>query len=138
MIETRDVGEHLFVSTRTVTSLIERGIIKREPVIGFNLDAVRKDYIEHLRSLAGKKSGSPGADLNLTNERARLAREQADRIAMDNEISRKTLIPADLIKKAGENLFVAMRAKILASNLLDSEKDDLLNDLRSLSTNEWA
>lgn len=129
-----EIAAHLFVTPPAVTELTKRGVLKK----GQSLDDARRAYLEHLRSIAGNRSGSPEEDLNLTKERARLAREQADRIAMDNEISRKTLIPADLIKKAGENLFVALRSKILASNLLDSEKDELLNDLRALAANEWA
>lgn len=49
----------------------------------------------------------------LTSERARLAREQADRLAMENAERRGRLIPADRVEPRLRELFVGLREKLL-------------------------
>jgi hypothetical protein len=55
-----------------------------------------------------------GTDLDLTKERARLAKEQADRTGLQNAISRGDVIPsADAIAQWGKHIGAA-RAKLLS------------------------
>lgn len=130
-------AEHLFLSEVTFYDLIKREVISKQPAGKYEFDVVREEYIRYIREIASRRSGSDEKDLNLTDERAKLAREQREKIAMENEVSRKTLIPAELIKKTGEKIFTAIRAKILASSLLNSEKDELLAELRGINETDW-
>jgi phage terminase Nu1 subunit (DNA packaging protein) len=51
-------------------------------------------YTKHLREQAAGR----GADGELARERARLAREQADRVAMDNAVNRRELAPVSVLE----------------------------------------
>lgn len=54
-----------------------------------SLDEVRVAYIRRLREIAAGRAAL--GDLDLATERARLAREQADKIAMQNAVTRGEL-----------------------------------------------
>jgi len=58
--------------------------------------------------------GDDGA-LKLDDERARLAKEQADRAAMDNEVRRGELLDANLVGEDLERALVSFRQKLLSA-----------------------
>lgn len=60
------------------------------------LDEIRITYIRALREQAAGRAAEGGLDL--ATERARLAREQADKIAMQNAVTRGELAPVSLIE----------------------------------------
>ena len=68
------------------------------------------------------------------SERTRLYREQADRLAIANAKSRSEQVDAETVFKAYEGVFIAIRQTILASNLGDAEKSELLANLRHDTT----
>ena len=61
------------------------------------LDQVRIAYIQRLREQAAGRAAT--GDLDLAGERARLAKEQADRVAMQNAVTRGELAPMILIEE---------------------------------------
>jgi hypothetical protein len=65
-------------------------------------------------------------------EKTREARENADRLALENEKRRGALLDADAVYKHYEGVFVVYRAKTLASSMSDDEKEELLHELRGL------
>ena len=85
--------------------------------------------------------------LDLTRERARLAKEQADRLELQNAESRKQLIPAELVTTTWQQIIFAARQKFLGmpsklsrnlhaaesvaevSDLLKSEIYEIMNEL---------
>jgi terminase small subunit / prophage DNA-packing protein len=76
------------------------------------LDTVRVAYIRRLREqAAGRYSEGP---LDLVNERARLAKEQADRLEMQNAVTRKEMAPVIIIEH------VLARAGVKVSGILDA------------------
>lgn len=83
------IAQHLDLSQRTVRDLVERDVFA--PAAG--LEAVRIAYIRHLREIAAGRASDDG-DLDLVAERARLAKEQADRISMENALRRGELVDA--------------------------------------------
>jgi hypothetical protein len=71
-----------------------------------------EDYISHLREMAaGRYSG----ELNLQEERARLAKEQADAKEMENMIERGELVYIDHIVKRFEKQLIKCKTKLLAA-----------------------
>lgn len=54
-------------------------------------------YCSHMRTMAAGRQAQ--TDGSLTSERARLAKEQADRIEMQNAITRKVLAPVTVIEE---------------------------------------
>jgi phage terminase Nu1 subunit (DNA packaging protein) len=82
----------LIGATRQAVSEIEaRGIARRADPLGEWLRA----YCIHMREMAAGRATT--GNLDLATERARLAAEQADRIAMQNAVSRRELAPVPLI-----------------------------------------
>lgn len=104
-----EIAEHLDLSERKVRDLMSNGILERDA----SLDDCRIRYIRHLREVAaGRKSEDPEA-LDLTAERARLAKEQADNMALKNNTLRGELIPAEIVIAGGQAIVSAAKAKLL-------------------------
>lgn len=92
-------GELVGITQQAVSDLASRGVITAGQPAGAWLLA----YTKHLREQAAGR----GADGELASQRARLAREQADRVAMENAVTRKELAPIGVLefvlaKMAGE------------------------------------
>jgi phage terminase Nu1 subunit (DNA packaging protein) len=56
----------------------------------------------------------PVQKLDLNEERARLAKEQADKTELENKLARGELLPAAEVAKADEVIFAALRDRIMA------------------------
>lgn len=90
----KDIAEHLDLSQPAVSGLIDRlGIDWKTSTI----DEIRVAYIRHLREQAAGRAAS--GDLDLATERARLAKEQADKVAMQNAVTRGDLAPVVMIEE---------------------------------------
>ena len=87
-----EVGAHLDLSDRHVRDLMAREIIPKGTPSNHDLDACRVAYIQHLRKVAAGHKGE--GKLDLTDERARLAFEQANKTEMENAEKRGELISA--------------------------------------------
>jgi phage terminase Nu1 subunit (DNA packaging protein) len=85
-----DFGVLVGVSQQAVSDLVGRSILAQGESAGAWLLA----YTKHLREQAAGR----GADGELARERARLAREQADRVAMENAASRRELAPVSVLE----------------------------------------
>lgn len=106
-----EVGRHLSLSQPEVSTLVGAGFFQQSGRGGLNLDECRAAYIKKLReAAAGREENS----LNLTAERARLAKEGADRIALANASRRRELVPIDgAVQLIGEACST-VRSKLLA------------------------
>ena len=89
-ISQEQFGDLVGVSQQAVSELLGRGILKAGQPAATWLRA----YTKHLREQAAGR----GADGELARERARLAREQADRVAMDNAVNRRELAPVSVLE----------------------------------------
>lgn len=87
-----EIASHLDLSERTVSDLLSEWGLKVGEV---SLDDARVRYIRKLRaSAAGRAHAS---DESLVAGRAKLAWEQAERVARQNAIARRELAPASVI-----------------------------------------
>lgn len=75
-------------------------------------DLVRP-YCAHMREIAAGRS-SEKCEFDLTAERARLSHHQANIAALDEEVKKKTLIPAEHVKARWSDMLAAFRARMLA------------------------
>lgn len=87
-------GSIVGVSQQAVSELLTRFVLIRDAPVGQWITA----YCSHLREQAAGRAGN--GDLRLADERARLASEQADRVAMQNARERKELAPTALLTAA--------------------------------------
>ena len=103
MATLQQVAAHLGVSTKTVQDLLANGVIKKKDRGEYDLEECLRAYISRLREIAASRIGT--GDLNLTDERARLAKEQADSKEMENAITRGQLVYIeDVAKRFAQSL----------------------------------
>lgn len=90
----KEIAEHLDLSQPAVSGLMDRLSIDWKTS---TMDEIRVAYIRHLREQAAGRAAS--GDLDLATERARLAKEQADKVAMQNAVTRGDLAPVVMIEE---------------------------------------
>lgn len=86
-------GKVVGISQPAVSDLLRRGVLRENAPLGEWLI----DYCGHLREQAAGRQAA--GDLDLATERARLASEQADKVAMQNAVARKELAPVSIIEE---------------------------------------
>lgn len=104
----KEFGELVGISQPAVSDLIARDVLKA----GDSCSSWLLQYCLHLREIAAGRAAAGGLDL--AGERARLAKEQADRVSMQNAVTRRELAPAYLIEE------VLAKAGARASKILDT------------------
>lgn len=111
-----EVADHLFMSQQAVSALVQKRILPSPSERGsLDLAACREAYVRHLREVAaGRASAESGESLNLVQERARLAAEQADGYAMKNALLRGELIQAGDVERVFGMLVSSARARFLS------------------------
>ena len=116
MASQNEVADHLFMTQQAVSALIQKGILPSPSGrAGLDLDTCREAYIRHAREIAaGRVSAVSGEGLDLVQERARLAAEQADGQAMKNAVLRGELIQAEDVERIFGALVTSARAAFLA------------------------
>jgi phage terminase Nu1 subunit (DNA packaging protein) len=119
------IAEHLDLSQQDVSNWMERLRIDWRVT---SLDDIRIAYIRSLRETAAGRASN--GEIGLATERARLAREQADRIAMQNAITRRELAPVHLIEQ------VLTRAGVQVATILDGIPGAIKRRVASLSAQE--
>jgi len=72
---------------------------------------VRREYILHIREVAAGRYKV--GDLDLSAERARLAKEQADAKEMENAVGRGDLVYIEDVAKQIENQLTKVRTRLL-------------------------
>ena len=85
-ITLQTIATHLGCNVSTAHGLVKKLDIDRTNT---TLDEIRFLYIQHLRKVVADRGGDSAFDL--TVNRTRLAKEQADRLAIKNEITRGQL-----------------------------------------------
>lgn len=87
-----EIAAHLDISDRRLRELLTEWGVDHKTT---TLSDIRIRYIRRLREEAAGRSS--GGEYDLTNERARLAKEQADKVAMANAVTRNALAPRALL-----------------------------------------
>lgn len=103
-----EIAGRLGMNPLNVGKYIKAGIITAKPKGEYDLDEVTLEFIKHLREKAA------GRSTDLSEERARLAKEQADGKEMENAITRGELVYIDDISSRFENALIRVRTRLLA------------------------
>lgn len=106
------LANELDLSTKVVNDLIARGTITKRDRGQYDLVEARTEYIRHLRKVAAGRVQA--GELDLGEERARLAKEQADAKEMENAILRNELVYIDDVAKQFGQQASAVKARLLA------------------------
>jgi len=103
----------LGVSSTTVTGLADKGIVVRVKRGQYDLWQSVANYLAHLRGIAAGRGGERGV-LDLTAERARLAKEQADAQELKNAISRGEVLQTADVEREWSDILARVRSGMLA------------------------
>lgn len=101
-------GELVGMSQQAVSDLMSRGVIKPGDAVSCWLIK----YCQHLREQAAGRMAS--GELDLASERARESKERADKLAMQNAVTRCELAPVHVIEE------VLSRAGSRVAGILDA------------------
>lgn len=112
VVSAADMAEMFGVSRRSVSEFSERGIIDRVGRNRFALQRSVKLYCEHLRAIAAGRGGDGTQEL--TAERTRLAKEQADATALKNAVARRDLVSAHQVEREWVAVCRKIRNAVLA------------------------
>ena len=107
-----EIADHLALSVRSVSALKRSGIIPAARRGAHDLGAARVMYIRHLRETAAGRAALYGK-LDLTAERAALARAQARKAERENDQAEGRLIPTVEFHAMITSAFTRVRAKLL-------------------------
>ena len=140
------ISKLLDLTPRRVQHLANEGVIPRAEKGRYELVPAVRGYIRYLRDRSVGRDGVVIPDI--ASERARLTREQADRVAMENAKARGDLIPGLLVQKSIERVFAAFKARIeavprkavprLKGATKDAAREAILRELNRDALNELA
>jgi phage terminase Nu1 subunit (DNA packaging protein) len=108
-----ELADWLGVTSQSIAAFANDGKVVRISRGKYDLCASIQTYTAHLREVAAARGGEGGV-LDLVQERARLAREQADGQELKNRQSRKELLPASDVEREWSQILRKVRAGILA------------------------
>lgn len=111
MASASKAAAHLFLTPANFLRFVDSGVIGRADRAEYDLDKVRKEYIEHIRErAAGREQRGP---LDPVQELARKNKELADKTEMANQVARGALISEDVVKKFIIDAFTRLRTRML-------------------------
>lgn len=109
-----DLCTLLGISSGALAQLKAKGIARHLGRDAYDLEATVHAYVSHLRGVAAGW-GSEEQALNLTAERARLARAQAEGAELKNAQARGELVAAADVSRAWADVLRTIRSRILAA-----------------------
>ena len=108
-----ELADMIGVSIPRLNGLVDDGVVIRVAVGKYDLAASVRNYCARLRGTASGRGGEEQI-LDLTKERARLAKEQADGAAIKNAAARGELIDAGEVERGWSNILRKLQARMLA------------------------
>lgn len=121
-----EFGRLVGISQQAVSDLLSRGVLQPGQPGREWLTA----YCGHLREVAAGRQGEEETGFDLVAERARLASEQADKVAMQNAVTRRELAPVHVIED------VLTRAGSKVAGILESIPGAIRRRVPSLKAGE--
>jgi len=109
-VKTQVMAHLLGLSPRRITQLVEEEIAVKVGHGTFDAAATIQNYIAHATGKAGNREST----LDLTAERARLAKEQADAQALKNTLARGETLDAEAVAQTWEGIIADVRSAMLA------------------------
>ena len=110
MVTAAELSDWLGLTANRVHALGRDGVLPRSAEKTYPLQASVRAYADHCRSLAKGKA----TDAALAEEKVRLAREQADKIALQNAAARGELLDARTVAAEWRSIVTDLRAAVLA------------------------
>ena len=123
MATQQDVSAHLFITPQHFINLRKSGVFEHKGRGGYDVDDCRRRYIEYLRGRAkGARADEPELDEaeqrrqmvvdDFNKERARQAAETADKLALENAVRRRELVPVTVLRNALTEAGTLIRSRL--------------------------
>lgn len=112
-VNSKTLADWLRISERSVRAMADEGIVKRAGRGRYLLKESVQAVVEHQRGIAAGRGGASQV-LDLTAERARLAKEQADGQELKNRVARGELLVAADVERTWSDALRRLRAGMLA------------------------
>ena len=109
MATQKEIAIHLDLSERRVRDILK---LIDVPVRGCSVEQARIEYIRYLRKRASGHIGADGT-LDLTQERAKLAKAQTEKAEIEVAKLKGSLIDADEVRRSAFNMGRIVRDRIL-------------------------
>jgi phage terminase Nu1 subunit (DNA packaging protein) len=109
----RDLASVFGVTDRLIRDFADRGLVKKTGRGRYLMVESVRLYTEHLREVAAGRGGEEGV-LDLTAERARLAKEQADGHELKNAVARRELVSSEEVVRGWADILRKVRSRILS------------------------
>jgi phage terminase Nu1 subunit (DNA packaging protein) len=106
-----EAAQHIDLGQRRFFELLDDGVIERKVKEGYALDEVRTAYIRHLRHVAAGRGSDGGIDLS--SERAQLARQQTESVSLRNAIARGEFASVEDMGRQVETEYGIVRERFL-------------------------
>jgi phage terminase Nu1 subunit (DNA packaging protein) len=115
-VSAHELGGWLALSVRRVNDMAARGILKKLGRGKFPLRESIRAYAEHVREIAAGRVAAMGGEegLDLVHERARLAREQANKAQRENAIADRRVCLTDVAAEVFGRECATIRTALLA------------------------
>lgn len=107
-----ELADWLGVSERAISEYARKGIIARSAPGKFMLRESVRAVATHLREAASARGASSAG---LTAQRERIAREQADKLAMQNAAARREMVSAKAVADEWADILRLVRSRMLAT-----------------------
>lgn len=92
-----EASAHLCLTPKRFIELTKRGTLTKPDGAGYDLDLIRREYLDFLRGHASIRQLN---GLDPIAERARKDKELADRVALQNAKTRGGIVPVKLLQQA--------------------------------------
>lgn len=112
LVTAKEISDWIGVSDRTVSDLAIRGHAKKVGRGQYDLKETIRLYTAHLREVSAGRGD--GQALDLVQERARLAKQQADGHELKNAVLRRELLARDQVEAEWTDILRKLRAGLLA------------------------
>lgn len=113
VIPAADLCSILDISPAMLSDLKKRGIAIHRGHDAYDLSQTVRSYVIHLRGVASGRGDAEHA-ANLSAERARLAKEQADAQALKNGVARGEFVKAEAVTREWGEVLRKVRSRVLA------------------------
>lgn len=97
LVTTAELASWLCCTRETISDLARRGIIEKAERGSWDIKQCVQRCTTHLRAIAAGRAGGDGGDIDLTMERALLARAQRESVEMDNDVTRGLLMRRETV-----------------------------------------
>lgn len=131
-LETLLRGKGIELGDRRLRQLAKDGYFPEPDGGQYEFLATMLGLVKYYRELQNKRSKE------FEVQELRKITEQADEVAIRNATSRGELVQTEAVYRQNEKLFIALKARILASNLDTADKDEILHDLVTLTARSLA